>query len=136
MDIPPSSNVDQIRQAIALVLLNNNVDLLFINIIGGGIMRCDAVSDALLTLNEQQPINVPIVARLAGTNSSLAIERLNASLPNCFVTTDLSSATAAAIDASNGIAANAKKKKSKPGKPSKAKPWWRRTKKKAESGVH
>ena len=136
MDIPPSSSVEQIRQAISLVLLNDKVKVLMINIIGGGIMRCDAVSDALLILNGKQEISVPLVVRLAGTNSSLAIERLRASMPNSFVTTDLSSATAAAVDAAKNITANLEPTSPQTNQTSKAKKWWRRVKNKTESGVH
>jgi len=134
MDIPPSSSIDNIRQAISLVLLNEKVEVLFINIIGGGIMRCDAVSDALLILNEEQEINIPLVVRLAGTNSSLAIERLKASMPNSFVTTDLSSAIAAAA-ASSIVSAQATTKSQTAKSPkatSTAKKWWQRAKKATE----
>jgi len=134
MDIPPSSSIDNIRQAISLVLLNEKVEVLFINIIGGGIMRCDAVSDALLILNEEQEINIPLVVRLAGTNSSLAIERLKASMPNSFVTTDLSSAIAAAA-ASSIVSAQATTKSQTTKSPkatSTAKKWWQRAKKATE----
>jgi len=136
MDIPPASSVEHIRQAILLVLLNKKVEVLLINIIGGGIMRCDAVSDAILTLNEKQQINIPLVVRLAGTNSTLAISRLNASMPNCFVTTNLASAATAAIEAANHITANEKQLNSQTGKAPKARQWWRRTKKKTESSIH
>jgi len=139
MDIPPSSSIEQISQAILLVLLNDKVDVLMINIIGGGIMRCDAVADALLLLNGNQQINVPLIVRLAGTNSSLAIERLNASMPNSFVTTDLSSAITAAVDAANSIPSEQKLTKSQTAKTSKTtsqtKKWWRRKKNETETGV-
>jgi len=136
MDVPPSSSVEQIRQAISLVLLNDKVELLLINVIGGGIMRCDAVSDALLILNEKQQINVPLVVRLAGTNSSLAIERLSASMPHIFVTTDLGSAAAAAGDVASELKSNVKHAKSQQDQGARTKQWWRRTKKKTESGIH
>jgi len=136
MDIPPSSSVEQIRQAIALVLLNNKVELLLINVIGGGIMRCDAVSDALLILNEKQQINVPLVVRLAGTNSSLALARLSASMPNSVVTTDLRRAIAAAVDTASVLKSGLEKSTSQKDHASKATQWWRRTKKKTESGIH
>lgn len=136
MDIPPSSSIEQIRQAISLVLLNDKVEVLMINIIGGGIMRCDAVADALLILNGNQQINVPLVVRLAGTNSSVAIERLTASMPDCFVSTDLSSAIAATVDAANSLPNEQKIAQSKaPNTTAKTRKWWRRNKKETETGV-
>ncbi len=118
LDIPPSSSVDVIRQAIELVLHNQSVNVLFINIIGGGIMRCDAVADAILVINEQQNIAVPMVVRLAGTNASLANQRLSASLPDIYVTSDF----ADAMEAVTGVsAALASKSEAKPHKS-----WWQR----------
>jgi len=120
LDVPPSSSVSDIEQALSLVLLNKNLDVLLINVIGGGIMRCDAVTDALLLVNEKQGWNIPVVARLAGTNATLAIQRLSASIPNLRVTDDLATAIATAVDLAN------KDKYADKSDKSAQKSWWRR----------
>jgi succinyl-CoA synthetase beta subunit len=49
-------------------------------------MRCDTIADGLLLAHLEAPVGIPIVMRLAGTNSELAISRLEKSgLPIQFV---------------------------------------------------
>jgi succinyl-CoA synthetase beta subunit/malate-CoA ligase subunit beta len=49
-------------------------------------MRCDTIADGLLLAHLEAPVEIPIVMRLAGTNSELAISRLEKSgLPIQFV---------------------------------------------------
>ena len=58
---------------------------------GAGIMRCDTIADGLLLAHLEQPVTIPLVMRLAGTNAPLAISRLERSgLPIQFAT-DLAS---------------------------------------------
>lgn len=118
LDIPPSSSVETTRQALSLVLENERVSVLFVNIIGGGIMRCDAVSDALLLINKEVGIDIPMVVRLAGSNASLARQRLKASLPEAFVTSDFAAAISAVLDRASSISPAAAVSES----PS----WWQR----------
>ena len=97
LDIPPILEMDRVREAFLLVLENQNMDCLLVNIFGAGIMRCDTIADALLLANLEKPISIPIILRLAGTNSSLAISRLeNCDLPVEFAV-DLASAARQAI---------------------------------------
>ncbi len=130
LDIPPSSSVSDIQQALSLVLVSEKINAMLINVIGGGIMRCDAITDALLLANEKQSITVPVVARLAGTNSVLAMQRLNASLPDVFVTNDLASATSAVVEI-------ASKHNTSAGKGDVERTsWWKRAVKSREAGVN
>lgn len=89
LEIAPSSSTGRIVDALNLLLLDEDVDCLLLNIFGGGIMRCDAVADAILLANTQSRISKPLVVRLAGTNASLAHGRLKASLPSVLLATDL-----------------------------------------------
>jgi len=50
-------------------LKDKNVRALLVNIFGG-ITRCDIVAQALVELLAQGAIDVPVVARLVGTNAS------------------------------------------------------------------
>jgi len=61
-----------------LITNNSNVTAVFVNIFGtlplltnlivGGIVRCDSIAQGLINTVSRQNINVPIVARLQGTN--------------------------------------------------------------------
>ena len=39
-------------------------------------MRCDTIADALIMVNRDATIQVPLIVRLAGTNANFAIRRL------------------------------------------------------------
>ena len=92
LDIPPSASVDRIRIAVDMLLQDSDVSGLLINVFGGGIMRCDAVADAILLSNTSSPISKPIVVRLVGTNAQVALQRLRDSLPVCHDSEDLATA--------------------------------------------
>ena len=61
-----------------MITNNSNVTAVFVNIFGtltlltnlivGGIVRCDSIAQGLINTVSRQNINVPIVARLQGTN--------------------------------------------------------------------
>jgi len=57
----------------AIKLLNNDpeVKAIFINIFGG-ILRCDALTQSIITAAEHMDLEKPIVLRLKGTNSEIA----------------------------------------------------------------
>ena len=76
LDVPPVAQVDRVRQALRLVLSDPGVESILINVFGGGIMRCDTIADALIMVNREIPIRVPLIVRLAGTNADFALRRL------------------------------------------------------------
>lgn len=76
LDIPPVAQVNRVRQALKLVISDPGVESILVNVFGGGIMRCDTIADALIMVNREAPIQVPLIVRLAGTNAGFAIRRL------------------------------------------------------------
>ena len=92
LDIPPAASVDQIKIALELLLVDDAIQGILLNVFGGGIMRCDAIADALLLANRRQAFSVPVVVRLAGINSTLALQRIASSLPMVVITDDLANA--------------------------------------------
>ena len=102
LDLPPDSRVVSVRSALEMLLSKPNVKSVLINVFGGGIMRCDAIVDAMLLINKEQPLNkVPLVVRLTGINSNVAIRRLKDVIPEINVVSDLSSAARLAVELSN-----------------------------------
>ena len=92
LDLPPDSKVNRVTSALELLLSNPQIKCLLINVFGGGIMRCDTVSDAIQVVNRLNPIKVPMVVRLAGTNAKLANRRLKESVPGIVLASNLSEA--------------------------------------------
>jgi succinyl-CoA synthetase beta subunit len=69
LDIGGGANVEQIGAALRIILKEPNVRAVLVNIFGG-ITRCDIVAQALVDLIEEGRLDVPVVARLVGTNAA------------------------------------------------------------------
>jgi len=92
LDVPPSTAIARLQDAISLTLQDSRAVCLLVNIFGGGIMRCDAIADALLLVHRETPISIPLVVRLAGTNAELAKQRLSVSMPQARLVENLAEA--------------------------------------------
>jgi len=68
LDIGPGAQPDKVIKAINLILSDPNVKVVLINIFAG-INRCDWVAEGLVKALGRNKTNVPVIARLAGTNA-------------------------------------------------------------------
>ncbi len=73
LDIGGSTNKERIEKALKLLIQDKDIKVILVNIFGG-ITRCDDVAYGLLSVIKE--INIPIVARLIGTNQDKAYEIL------------------------------------------------------------
>jgi succinyl-CoA synthetase beta subunit len=71
LDIGGSSSPDKVLTALEIITSDPKVKSILINIFGG-ITRCDDVANGLVRAIESTSIDVPIVARLTGTNEEEA----------------------------------------------------------------
>jgi succinyl-CoA synthetase beta subunit len=94
LDIGGSSSPEKMAFAMKVLLSDRNVRAVLVNVFGG-ITRCDDVAKGLLIARKEIGIQVPIVARLIGTNQDLAREILK-DTPISFAT-DMSEAVRKAI---------------------------------------
>ena len=67
LDIGGGAKADKVAAALRLILLDENVQAVLFNIFGG-ITRCDEVARGILAALEEVETDVPMVARLVGTN--------------------------------------------------------------------
>ncbi|GAB4543706.1 MAG: ADP-forming succinate--CoA ligase subunit beta [Anaerolineae bacterium] len=67
LDIGGGARSDKVATALRIILSDPNVKAVLFNIFGG-ITRCDEVARGILEALEEVPTNVPMVARLVGTN--------------------------------------------------------------------
>ncbi|MCO6449264.1 MAG: ADP-forming succinate--CoA ligase subunit beta [Caldilineales bacterium] len=67
LDIGGGARADKVAAALRIILADPNVKAVLFNIFGG-ITRCDEVARGILEALAQVPTNVPMVARLVGTN--------------------------------------------------------------------
>lgn len=67
LDIGGGAKADKVVAALRLILSDENVKVVLLNIFGG-ITRCDEVARGILAALEEVETDVPMVARLVGTN--------------------------------------------------------------------
>jgi len=67
LDIGGGAKADRVAAALRIILSDPNVKAVLFNIFGG-ITRCDEVAKGIVTALEQVETEVPMVARLVGTN--------------------------------------------------------------------
>ena len=75
LDIGGSSNPEKVVNALKIITADPNVKAILFNIFGG-ITRTDDVANGIVTATKQNPLEVPIVIRLTGTNEEIAMQIL------------------------------------------------------------
>jgi len=75
LDIGGSSNPEKVVSALKIITSDPNVKAILFNIFGG-ITRTDDVANGIVTATKQNPLKVPIVIRLTGTNEEIAVKIL------------------------------------------------------------
>lgn len=75
LDVGGSADGEQMVEAIKLLNSDEEVKAIFVNIFGG-ILRCDVLTESILSAAKQVGLDKPIVLRLKGTNSDIAKKML------------------------------------------------------------
>jgi succinyl-CoA synthetase beta subunit len=75
LDIGGSSNPEKVVNALRIITSDPSVRAILFNIFGG-ITRTDDVANGIVTATKQNPLKVPIVIRLTGTNEEIAVKIL------------------------------------------------------------
>ena len=76
LDIGGSSNPEKVVNALRIITSDPNVKAILFNIFGG-ITRTDDVANGIVTATKANPLKVPIVIRLTGTNEEIALKILD-----------------------------------------------------------
>ncbi|MBC7789664.1 MAG: ADP-forming succinate--CoA ligase subunit beta [Anaerolineae bacterium] len=99
LDIGGSSNPEKVVHALRIITSDPNVKAILFNIFGG-ITRTDDVANGIVTATRQNPLRVPIVIRLTGTNEEIAVKILE---ENGFTAlTDMDEAVQKAVQLATG----------------------------------
>jgi len=75
LDIGGSSNPEKVVAALRIITADPNVKAILFNIFGG-ITRTDDVANGIVTATKANPLKVPLVIRLTGTNEEIAVKIL------------------------------------------------------------
>lgn len=97
LDIGGGAQADKVAAALRIILSDPNVKAVLFNIFGG-ITRCDEVAKGILEALREVPTEVPMVARLVGTNEKEGREILAGA--------DMATATTLAQAAQKAVAAS------------------------------
>ncbi len=76
LDVPPTAEVNQFVEGLSIVLADDSVNVVLVNIFGGGILRCDDVADAIILALEKTQYKKSVLVRLAGANSQSGLQKL------------------------------------------------------------
>ncbi len=99
LDIGGSSNPEKVVNALRIITSDPSVKAILFNIFGG-ITRTDDVANGIVTATKQNPLKVPIVIRLTGTNEEIAVKILK---ENGFsAMTDMDEAVQQAVELATG----------------------------------
>ena len=75
LDIGGSSNPEKVVAALRIITEDPSVKVILFNIFGG-ITRTDDVANGIVTATKANPLKIPIVIRLTGTNEDIAMKIL------------------------------------------------------------
>ncbi|HVT40032.1 MAG TPA: ADP-forming succinate--CoA ligase subunit beta [Gemmatimonadaceae bacterium] len=75
LDIGGSSSPEKVVAALRIITADANVKAILFNIFGG-ITRTDDVANGIVTATQDNPLKVPLVIRLTGTNEAIALKIL------------------------------------------------------------
>ena len=98
LDIATANDPARVVNALGIITSDPNVKAILINIFGG-MARVDVIAEGIIQANDQINLNVPIVARLAGTNLEEGVRLLEASSVHVERADDLGEAARKAVTA-------------------------------------
>ncbi len=67
LDVGGGASADRVARAFKLIVSDPNVKSILVNIFGG-IVRCDLIAQGIVQAVDEIGVNVPVIARLQGTN--------------------------------------------------------------------
>ncbi|MCJ1227097.1 Succinate--CoA ligase [ADP-forming] subunit beta, mitochondrial [Toensbergia leucococca] len=102
LDVGGGATPAAIKQAFDLITSDPKVTAIFVNIFGG-IVRCDAIAQGLISVVESMNLRTPIIARLQGTNMEMAHKLINESGLKIFSIEDLQSAAEKSVQFSKVV---------------------------------
>ena len=97
LDVGGAADASRVAAGFRLILSNPNVRAILVNIFGG-IVRCDVIAEGILQAVREASVDVPVVARLEGTNAGQARAMLEASELTVTAASDLAAAARIAVE--------------------------------------
>ena len=96
LDVGGGATAERVATAFKLILSNKNVSAILVNIFGG-IVRCDLIAEGIISAVKEVGVEVPVIARLEGTNVAKGRELLAQSGLDIIAAEDLTDAAQKAV---------------------------------------
>lgn len=96
LDVGGTASAETVKAGFEIILSDKNVKAVLINIFGG-IVRCDRVAQGVIDALTDLDVDVPVVVRLAGTNSEQAARMLRESSLEFIVAEDFNDGAAKVV---------------------------------------
>lgn len=101
LDVGGGATAEKVAEAFKLIVSDQNVQAILVNIFGG-IVRCDLIAEGIIKAVQEVGVNVPVVARLEGTNVEQGKEKLAKSGLTITPADDLTDAAKKVVAAAKG----------------------------------
>ena len=98
LDVGGGATSERVAAAFKLILSNENVEAILVNIFGG-IVRCDLIAEGIISAVKEVGVQVPVIARLEGTNVEKGRQLLADSGLDIIAADDLTDAAKKAVAA-------------------------------------
>ena len=98
LDVGGAATSERVANAFKLILSNKNVSVILVNIFGG-IVRGDSIAEGIISAVKEVGVEVPVIARLEGTNADKGMELLAKSGLDIITADDLTDAARKAVSA-------------------------------------
>ena len=102
LDVGGGATADKVAEAFKLIVSDTKVEAILVNIFGG-IVRCDLIAEGIIKAVKEVGVNVPIVARLEGTNVEQGKQILEESDLTIIAADDLADAANKVVAAAKGV---------------------------------
>ncbi len=101
LDVGGGTTAERVAEAFKLITSGSDVKAILVNIFGG-IVRCDLIAEGIVSAVKEVGLNIPVVARLEGTNVEKGREILANSGFDIIAANDLSDAAERVVAAAKG----------------------------------
>ena len=98
LDVGGGTTAARVAEAFKIILSDDKVKAVLVNIFGG-IVRCDLISEGIITAVKELGLEVPVVVRLEGTNAEKGREMLSSSGLNLIAAAGLTEAAQKVVEA-------------------------------------
>ncbi|MFH0343203.1 MAG: ADP-forming succinate--CoA ligase subunit beta [Chromatiales bacterium] len=101
LDVGGNTTADKVAEAFKLLVSDTKVKAILVNIFGG-IVRCDLIAEGIIQAVKEVGVNVPVVARIEGTNAERGRKILAETAFSITAAEDLGDAARKAVAAVGG----------------------------------